>query len=166
MNNSKKFKLIIDVLFVLLCVGFAGLFLNLPTGLRSIGQDNKDVFDWSFFSWSLFILSLISYILLIIGIKNLKDAAKIMVSKNHFDISLPKKLRTTGNFLIISSISSYLVFILIFIEEFIIENRLNVYFDNNIFSQIMITIMGLFFVIQSNVLKLASNFKNENDLTI
>jgi hypothetical protein len=166
MKKQIIFKILIDLLFFALCIGFLSTLFVMPFGLTMIAQESKEVYDWSIFSWAIFILSLIAYIFLIIGIKQLRSAAKNMLQTNSFDDNIPKFLKRSGNNLILSSLLNYLIFIITFFKQLGLENKLNITFDNNFLLQMIVTIVGLFFIIQSNILIRAAEFKHENDLTI
>ncbi len=166
MKKAIVFKTLIDILFIGLCFGFLSLIFVAPFGLNMFAIENKEIYDWSVFSWTIHLLSLVSYVLLLIGIKQLKKAAKHMLKKNLFAIKISDFLRKSGKYLIFSSVISYLTFLIVFIKNLTIENKLNIIFDNNLLLQMIITAVGLFFLIQSDVLRTAKQLKEENDLTI
>ena len=166
MKKTILFKTLIDIIFFGLCFGFLSLIFVAPLGLNMVAIENKEIYDWSMFSWIVHLLSLISYILLVIGIKQLKSAAKSMLKVNVFEIKIPIFLRKSGIYLIVSSAISYLIFLVVFIKNLTLENKLNIIFDNNLLLQMIITAVGLFFLIQSDTLRAAKQFKEENDLTI
>ncbi len=166
MKKAILFKTLIDILFFGLCFGLLSLIFVAPFGLTMIAQESKEVYDWKVFSWVIFMFSLIAYIFLIIGIKQLRTAAKSMLKRDLFHEDIPKFLKQSGSTLIISSLLNYLIFVIIFFKQLTQESKLEISFDNNLLLQMIITIVGLFFIIQSDTLMKATTLKNENDLTI
>ncbi len=166
MKHTKLFKNLISFLFYILCLGFLVILFYGPLGFNSIAQENREVQQWDFISWLLLSISAIAYVFLIIGVKYLKNMAKEMSHLGSFGLSIQYNLKQSGKYLIISSLLNYLTFALIFIKQLIIDGEVQVIFDNNILLQIILTITGLFFIIQSDILKLSNNLKKENDLTI
>jgi hypothetical protein len=166
MQKAVVFKTLIDILFIGLCFGFLSLIFVAPFGLNMFAMENIEIYDWSMFSWTIHILSVVSYVLLLIGIKQLRQAAKHMLKKNIFETKISDFLRKSGKYLILSSVINYLVFLITFIRNLTVENKLNIIFDNNLLLQMMVTAVGLFFLMQSDVIKTANRLKNENDLTI
>ena len=166
MKHTNLFKNLINFLFYILCLGFLVILFFGPLGFNSIAQENRDVQHWDFISWLLLSISAIAYVFLIIGVKYLKNMAKEMTDLGSFDLAIQYNLRQSGKCLIISTLLNYLTFALIFIKRLVLDSELEVIFDNNILLQIILTITGLFFIIQSDILKLSNNLKTENDLTI
>ena len=166
MRHTKLFKTLIDILYYVLCLGlFVLLFLG-PKGLNSIAQENKFVQEWDVISWLILVMSTVAYVLLIIGVKYLKNVASIMTNSISFGPSVQINLRKSGKFLIFSSLLNYLTFALIFVKQIVLDISTEITFDNNLLLQIFITIVGLYFIIQSDILKMTFNLKSENDLTI
>jgi hypothetical protein len=166
MKHTKLFKNLISFLYYILCLGFLIILFYGPLGFNTIAQENRDVQHWDFLSWLLLLISIIAYVFLIIGVKYLKNMAKEMTNQGSFGFSIQYNLRQSGKYLIISSLLNYLTFALIFIKQLFLDSKLEVIFDNNILLQIILTITGLFFIIQSDILKLSNNLKAENELTI
>ena len=89
-----------------------------------------------------------------------------MTNSISFGPSVQINLRKSGKFLIFSSLLNYLTFALIFVKQIVLDISIEITFDNNLLLQIFITIVGLYFIIQSDILKMTFNLKTENDLTI
>lgn len=166
MKHTKLFKNLISFLFYFLCLGLLVILFFGPLGFNTIAQENREAHQWNFISWLLLSISATAYVFLIIGVKYLKNMANEMTKQGSFDFPIQYNLRQSGKYLIISSLLNYLTFALIFIKQLILDSEVQVIFDNNIIFQIILTITGLFFVIQSDILKLSNNLKRENDLTI
>lgn len=166
MKKETIFKSLIDFIFIMLCLGFLSLLFVAPLGLNMFAIENKEIYNWGLFSWTIHLVSVLSYIILIIGISYLRKTARLMISTRLFDQNISLYLKKAGKFLISSSILSYTVFILIFIEQIYTENKLEIVFDSNLLLEMIITAVGLFFIIQSEALIRARLIKEENDLTI
>ena len=166
MKRTKLFKNLIDILYFFLCFGLLGVLFLAPTGFATISMENKDVEYWDVFSWLFFIFSMISYITMLIGIKHLKNAAKYMLDQNKFHPKIAIFLKKSGQYLIFSSLMGYAMFVMLFIKKMVFDSKFEVILDNNGLLQIFITIIGIFFILQSDVLNKAATYKEENDLTI
>mgnify|MGYP003636685090 CR=1 FL=1 len=166
MKHTKLFKKLIDFLFYILCLDFLVVLFFGPLGFNTIAQENREVQHWDTISWLLLFISATAYVFLIIGVKYLKNMAKEMTNQGSFGLSIQYNLRQSGKYVIISTLLNYLTFALIFIKQLFLDSKLEIIFDNNILLQIILTITGLFFIIQSDILKLSNNLKTENDLTI
>ena len=166
MKHTKLFKNLISFLFYILCLGLLVILFLGPLGFNTIAQENREAQQWNFISLLLLTITATAYVLLIIGVKYLKNMANEMTNQGSFDFPIQYNLRQSGKYLIISSLLNYLTFALIFIKQLILDSEVKVIFDNNILFQIILTITGLFFIIQSDILKLSNNLKRENDLTI
>lgn len=166
MKKIKLFKLLIDILYYGLCLSILSLLFIAPFGFTIIGMEEQDVLKWDVFSWLIVLISFISYIILIIGIKHLRTSAKHMIIKGQFFKKIPITLKKSGKALVLSSLLNYLMFTIIFIKKLVVNSELSVLLDNNVLLQMILTIVGLFFILQSDLLRIASNLKQENDLTI
>lgn len=166
MRHIQLFKSVIDILFYALFLGLLAVLFLGPLGLNSIAQENKFVQEWDVISWLILGISALAYILLLIGVKYLKNVAGIMTKSISFGPSVQINLRKSGKFLIFSSLLNYLTFALVFVKQLILGVSIEIIFDNNLLLQIFITIVGLYFIIQSDILKMTFNIKSENDLTI
>lgn len=166
MTRSIIFKTLIDVLFFLLCLGLLSVVFLAPTGFASRSMENKEVENWDVFSWLLLIFSVISYVALLIGIKHLRSASRYMMHQNKFHPKTAILLKKSGQFLIFSSLVGYAIFIVIFFLKLFLDAKFQLILDNSAFLQLFTTIVGLFFILQSEVLQNAADYKEENDLTI
>ncbi|MEO9659922.1 MAG: DUF2975 domain-containing protein [Maribacter dokdonensis] len=166
MRHTELFKVLIDILFYTLCLGLLVILFFGPLGLNSIAQENNFVQEWDAISWLILVISILSYILLIIGVKYLKNVAGIMTKNIGFSPSVQINLKKSGKSLIFSSLLNYLTYALVFVKQLILNVPVEIIFDNNLLLQVFITIVGLYFIIQSDILKMTYNIKTENDLTI
>lgn len=166
MKKIELFKLLIDILFYGLCIGMLSLFFIAPLGFNMIAMEEEDVLKWDIFSWTIVLLSMIAYLLLVVGVMHLRTSAKYMISKGQFFDKIPDTLKKSGKALVLSSLLNYIMFIVIFLKKLYVNNELSLLLDNNVLLQMILTIVGLFLIIQSDLLRIASDLKQENDLTI
>lgn len=166
MKRVTLFKSLIDILFFGLCIGLLSLLFIAPFGFTLIGMENQDVLKWDIFSWIIILLSFVAYIILVIGVKHLRTSAKYMISEGQFFDKIPAALKNSGKALVVSSLLNYAMFIVIFVKKLYLNNEFSMLLDNNVLLQMILTIVGLFLIIQSDLLKIASGLKQENDLTI
>lgn len=166
MKKIELFKLLIDILYYGLCLSILSLLFIAPFGFTLIGMEEQEVLKWDIFSWLIVLISFIAYIILIIGIKHLRTSAKHMIIKGQFFNKIPITLKKSGKALVLSSLFNYLMYALIFIKQLFMNNEFSMLLDNNVLLQMILTIVGLFFILQSDLLIIASNLKQEQDLTI
>lgn len=166
MKKIELFKLLIDILFYGLCIGMLSLFFIAPFGFNMIVMEEEDFLKWDIFSWTIVLLSMIAYLLLVVGVMHLRTSAKYMISKGQFFDKIPDTLKKSGKSLVLSSLLNYIMFIVIFLKKLYVNNELSLLLDNNVLLQMILTIVGLFLIIQSDFLRIASDLKQENDLTI
>lgn len=164
MSRNIIFKTLIDVLFIFQGFGILGTFLIMPFGVTKINQINMDVSEWSVTYWGLLALSLIAFIMFIIGVFFLRKVGRYLLSNQYFAIEVVNNLKKSGRFFIYAGIISFSVFIVSWIVKFNSGNVLLYYTD--IVLPLFITIVGLFFVIQSDVLMISKEAKEDSDLTI
>ena len=164
MVRNLIFKTLIDILFIFQGFGILGAFIIIPYGITKINQVDLNVQEWSIQSWSLVILSLVAYIMFMIGLYFLRKVGRYLLSKRYFTVKIISNLKKSGTFLICSGIFSSIAFVLTWIIRYY-SNKETIY-HSDISLPLFISIIGLFFIIQSKVLLSAKNFKEENDLTI
>ncbi|HAI43409.1 MAG TPA: hypothetical protein DCM40_37570, partial [Maribacter sp.] len=102
MRHTELFKVLIDILFYTLCLGLLVILFFGPLGLNSIAQENNFVQEWDAISWLILVISILGYILLIIGVKYLKNVAGIMTKNIGFSPSVQINLKKSGKSLIFS----------------------------------------------------------------
>jgi hypothetical protein len=164
MARNIIFKTLIDILFIFQGFGILGAFLIMPFGVTKINQINLDVSEWSMIYWSLLVLSLIAFIGFILGVFFLRKVGRYLLSNQYFAIEIINNLKSSGRFFIYSGVISFSVLVISWIIKFNYGNVL--LYNTDIVLPIFITIVGLFFIIQSDVLLVSKNAKEYNDLTI
>lgn len=164
MGRNIIFKTLIDILFIFQGFGILGAFIIIPFGVTKINQVNVGVEKWSTLFWTLLIIGVIAYIMFMVGLFYLRRVGRYLLSKRYFTIDIISNLKKSGVFLIFSGAMSFIGFIITWIIE-INSNHITI-FNIDIALPFFISIIGLFFIIQSDVLLSAKSFKEENDLTI
>ncbi len=64
-----------------------------------------------------------------------------------------------------TGIISFILFVVIWISK-LAGGKFELIYDNNLLIPLFLTIIGMFFIIQSNALDLAKGLKDENELTV
>jgi len=164
MTRNIVFKTLIDILFIFQGFGILGAFLIMPFGVTKINQINLDVSEWSVTYWGLLVLSLIAFIIFMVGIYFLRKVGRYLLSNQYFAIEVITNLKKSGRLFIYTGIISLSVYIISWIIRLNSGNVL--LYNTDIVLPIFITIVGLFFSIQSDVLMVSKKVKEDNDLTI
>jgi hypothetical protein len=164
MARNLIFKTLIDILFIFQGFGIFGAFLIMPFGVTKINQIDVDISKWSLTYWSLLVLSLIAFTVFIIGVYFLRKVGRYLLSNQYFAIEVINNLKKSGHFFIFTGIMSFSVFVISWIIKLNSGNVL--LYNTDIVLPIFITIVGLFFIIQSEALMVSKQAKEDNDLTI
>jgi Protein of unknown function (DUF2975) len=158
------FKTLIDILFIFQGFGILGAFIIIPFGATKLNQVSVGIEKWSALFWGLLIIGIIAYVMFMIGLFYLRRVGRYLLSKRYFTIQVVSNLKKSGLFLIFSGVMSFMGFIITWVIK-INSNQLTIY-NIDMALPFFICIIGLFFIIQSDVLLSAKSFKEENDLTI
>lgn len=164
MKKNFIFKTLIDVLFIFQGFGILGAFIIMPFGITKINQVNLDVDKWSVKFWILLAFGIITYFMFMSGLFYLRKVGRYLLSKRYFTINIISNLKRSGVFLVYSGVFGLIGVIMTWIIKS--ETNYSTIYDTDIALPFFIGIVGLFFIIQSEVLLSAKNFKDENELTI
>lgn len=164
MARNIIFKTLIDILFIFQGFGLLGVFINMPFGVTKINQVNLNVLEWSALFWILLIFSIVSFLLFLVGLFFLRKVGRYLLSNRYFNIGIISNLKKSGRFFILSGITGIIVFLMTFFIKFN-SGHLTIY-NTDMALPVFISIIGLFFIIQSETLLTAKTHKEENDLTI
>jgi hypothetical protein len=167
MKKINVLKWIIDVLWIfsmpliLIITGFsvAVLFIDLSDlniELNTINIDQNDLF-----SKILFIISMLNYLLIIAALYFFRAVLNHFIRLKIFERRVIIGFKKIGNLLLVSGFISIVVSI---ISSLYFEQKLSASFGLN--EHLVIICLGLFFLILSEIFKIAKNTKQENDLTI
>ena len=84
MNRNILFKTLIDILFIMHCLGFAALIFLLPFGVVGINMPDTVVSDWSFMHWLSLIIGVLAYVCFLIALFYLRKTARFILNNNFF----------------------------------------------------------------------------------
>ena len=164
MKRNILFKTLVDILFVAQVIGFIGILFFIPSGVMKINMMDLPLAEWTWISWIILFLSLMGYIVFVIGLFHLRKVARQLLSKRYFDITVVNHLRKSGSCFILAGILSFVVFIILWSVKISVQ-KVSIY-DTDFMISLFVMTIGLFFIIQSEVIKNAKNFKDDSDLTI
>jgi hypothetical protein len=136
----------------------------MPFGVTKINQINLDVSEWSVMHWGLLVLSMIAFVAFIIGVFFLRKVGRYLLSNQYFAIEVINNLNKSGKFFIYTGVISLSLYIISWIIK--LNSGTVLLYNIDIVLPIFITIVGLFFSIQSDALMISKQVKEDNDLTI
>jgi len=165
MKKTILFKTLVDLLYIFHFIGLIGIVLILPFGTISINQAVIDIEDWNLFYWLIFSVSLGTYIVFLRGLYFLRKMSRALLSNKYFSESIITNLKRSGNHFLIAGVFSLSLSISIEIRKFF-EDKFELIYDNNLLIGLFLTMIGLFFIIQSNTLTLLKVNNEENKLTV
>lgn len=164
-------RAVLDLTFLFSVIGAVGLFIITPFLLLSSDWDipiriNGLVNDLSsVVSKVLFIISVFTYFLFVYAIYLFKKTVNLFIGKRIFDDKVINNLSKIGKIFIAVTLTLNIldfIYSVLFLKKLDIETHLSFGFDSMLFN----IAIGLFFIIMSEVFKMAKNIKEENDLTI
>lgn len=164
-------KNLIDILFVLLCLGFMGFIFVLPfevfsTKVISVEIKTYDDFlNLPVFYWVGIVLSIITYILFLIGLNYLRKTTNRIIRDSFYEIEIIHNLKRSGLFFILSAIVLSTTYLIVWILE-AYSGSIKLILGTNVIIPLFLCIVGLFFILQSKVLDQARLFKEDIDLTV
>ncbi len=165
MKNTILFKSLIDILYFLQIPGLLVVILIIPFGTFNINKVNFNIEEFTLIHWVIMITSLICYICFLRGLFYLRKVARFLLSKKYFADSIIVNLKKSGSHFLYTGIIYFLIKLTNWLNNINI-GKLDFSFNDSSFIPLFITIIGLFFIIQSRTLILAKEMKEENDLTV
>lgn len=167
MKKINILKTIVDLLWifsmpvVLIIIGisFTTFFVDLSDlniELNTINMNQNDLF-----SKILFVVSSLNYLLLIVALYFFRKVVTHFVRVRVFEEVVISSFKKTGNLLTFSGFISLIISI---IGKIYFERKVSLEFGLN--QHLVIICLGLFFLVLSEIFKIAKNAKQENDLTI
>lgn len=165
MKRNILFKTLIDVLFIIHCLGAMAFVFMTPVGIIDINISRLEVSEWQFIHWFILCISFISYVIFLIALFYLKKTARLILNNNFFNVQVAKYLRKSGRYFVTVSVLIFMIFISSWVNKFAL-GKLEFIYNSNAVVMLLLAIIGLFFIIQSEILLAAKNYKEENDLTI
>lgn len=166
MKKLITFKTLIDILFILHCTGFFAALFIFPLNPYDFDKSEYYISNWSLLHWAIVIVGVLGYILLLIGLFQLKKTAGYILRRKQFTNEAINNLKKSGKNFVYTSIIITSIHLLRITLVNTHEKLLFIGDFNSFFSILLLMIVGLFFIIQSEILLSAKNYKEENDLTI
>ena len=164
-------KLLIDSLFILLCLGILGFFFVLPFGVFTTKiadvefQGSEGYWNLPFIYWLGIGMSIATYILFLIGLNYLRKTANQFVTSSFYSISIIKYLKLSGIFFVVASIILAFTYALFWVMN-ASKGTIKLVLGTDAMVPLFLGIVGLFFILQSKVLNQARLFKEDSNLTI
>ena len=167
MRKIKILKTLVDLIWIfsmpivliIICFSFAVFFIDLSDldiKLNTIHFNQNNVY-----SKILFVISALNYLLIIAALYFFRGILTKFTRIKIFENSVITSFKKIGNLLLISGGLSIIVSI---ISQIYLEQKIALELGLN--QHLIIICMGLFFLVLSEIFKIAKNTKQENDLTI
>ena len=167
MKKINILKAIVDLLWifsmpvVLIIIGisFTTFFVDLSDlniEMNTINMNQNDLF-----SKILFVVSSLNYLLLIVALYFFRKVLTNFIRVRIFEEVVISSFKKIGNLLTFSGFISLIISI---IGKIYFEQKVSLEFGLN--QHLVIICLGLFFLVLSEIFKIAKNAKQENDLTI
>ena len=164
MKRNILFKTLVDVLFIFQFIGVIALVIVMPFGDTKIQMIDQPVVEWSWALWLVLILSFLTYIIFILGLYHLRKVARYLLVNKYFDLIVVNHLKRSGLYFVVTGIFSLVLLLMVWLVK-IMTGKIALY-DSDITLSFFIITIGLFFIIQSDVILNAKNFKDDSELTI
>lgn len=165
MKKAILFKTLVDILYILHFIGLIGILIIIPFGAINNNQENINAENWNLFHWLVIIVSICAYIIFLRGLYYLRKMARFLLSNKYFSDSIIQYLKKSGNHFLYTGIISFTLFFAFWINK-LTGGKFELVYETNLLIPLFLTIIGMFFIIQSNTLNLAKGFKEENELTV
>ena len=165
MKKSFLFKSLVDYLYILNVGGFLLLLITISFGFVEINEIKGSDEDWSVLAISISCVSALTCIVFLKGVYYLRKMARHLLTNKYFSKQIIKYLKISGTHFLLAGV----MFVVIMILRWIGKLRVGLFefvYDTNLMVPLFLMIIGLFFMIQSEALLVAKNFKEENDLTV
>ena len=165
MKKSFFFKSLVDYLYILNVGGFLLLLITISFGFVEINEIKGSDEDWSVLAISISCVSALTCIVFLRGVYYLRKIARHLLTNKYFSKQIIKYLKISGTHFLLAGV----MFVVIMILRWIGKLRAGLFefvYDTNLMVPLFLMIIGLFFMIQSEALLVAKNFKEENDLTV
>ena len=165
MKKSFLFKSLVDYLYILNVGGFLLLLITISFGFVEINEIKGSDKDWSVLAISISCVSALTCIVFLRGVYYLRKIARHLLTNKYFSKQIIKYLKISGTHFLLAGV----MFVVIMILRWIGKLRVGLFefvYDTNLMVPLFLMIIGLFFMIQSEALLVAKNFKEENDLTV
>ena len=158
MKNLRLFKSLIEILFFLHVLGLFAIVLWFPLGIFD-GANTEQLHWWE---WIILTLYCIIYLIFLRGLFFLRKTARKLLQNKIFTKYVAYSTQISGFHFIIAGI----LLLLINLSEIFFQ----IYFESLpksfLITSVFLIMIGLFFIIQSEILLKAIDIKDENDMTV
>ena len=169
MRKLQILKALLDLFWFVSIIGLIGLIIFLPFLLFD-GDDitvkikGQEIISNDIFSKIIIIASAIGGLLFIYSIYLLRIVISYFHQRDIFNIEVIRNFNLIGKLIIFSSLISNSA---LFIFNMVKRNNIGLSLDIGSYDSFILSIcLGLFFMVISEVFKIAKNMKEENELTI
>jgi hypothetical protein len=167
MRKINILKAIVDLLWifsmpiVLVIIGFSIAVFFVDLGDLNIKINSIGLNTDTLFSKALLVVSALNYLLIVAALYFFKKVLNQFVRVKIFEETVISSFKKSGNLLFISGIISLTISM---ISKVYFQQKVTLEFGLN--QHLVIICLGLFFLVLSEIFKVAKNQKQENDLTI
>ncbi|WP_282071075.1 DUF2975 domain-containing protein [Polaribacter atrinae] len=167
MRKINILKAIVDLLWifsmplVLVIMGFSIAIFFVDLGELNIKINSVNFNNDTLLSKTLLVISALNYLLIIAALYFFKKILNYFIRVKIFEEKVISSFKKMGNLLFISGIISLTISM---ISRFYFLQKVTLEFGLN--QHLVIICLGLFFLVLSEIFKVAKNQKQENDLTI
>lgn len=152
---------ILSIPLVLMIIGFSIAVFFVDLGDLNIKINSVNFNSDTLLSKTLLVISALNYLLIIAALYFFKKILNYFIRVKIFEEKVISSFMKMGNLLLVSGIISFTISM---INKVYFEQKISLEFGLN--QHLVIICLGLFFLILSEVFKIAKNQKKENDLTI
>ncbi|MBU3010455.1 DUF2975 domain-containing protein [Polaribacter vadi] len=167
MRKINILKAIVDLLWIfsmpiiLMIFGFSIAIFFVDLSEVNIKINSVNFNNDSLLSKTLLVISALNYLLIITALYFFRKVLNYFIRIKIFEETVITLLKKTGNLLSVSGIISLTVSM---ISKIYFEQKITLEFGLN--QHLVIICLGLFFLVLSEIFKIAKHQKQENDLTI
>lgn len=170
MRKLNILKAVLDFFWFFSLIGAFGIVVFLPFYLFGSEMDipvkikGQEITSQSIFSKAIVFINVFSGLVFLYSIYLLRKVVRLFQKREIFNAEVVRLFNLIGKLIVISSIMSS---VSIFIYNMIERNHVGLSLDFGSYDSFLISVsIGLFFMVISEVFKIANKMKTENELTI
>ena len=170
MRKLNILKTVLDLFWIFSLIGAIGILIFLPFYLISNDMDiaikikGQEILNQNAFTKVIVLINIISGLVFLYSIYLLRKVVGLFQKREIFKIEIVRLFNLIGKLIVISSILSN---VSIFIYNMIERNHLGLSIDFGSYDSFLISVsIGLFFMVISEIFKIAMNIKEESELII
>lgn len=167
MKKIFLFKCLLDVFFILVVVTLAGVVIISPERLLELYTKLVYTMEpYSVLEIVMVVVYIVAFMLFTLGVWQIRSASRYMLKQNLFKEEIYSHLQKGGKLFLFSGSVLLLQFVVYCFVRFVFHSLAFFQLKSDFKFMLIITIFGVFLMIQSEFMKKAMELKNENDLTI